>query len=98
MDGPPAVTSYLSTACKTDKNHSLWLHSELSEGKVRDTHSKGGDRFKSNVLPLASTLLSFLHYSGIIPSMKQKPKRSSSSKYSFSFLDEEKNVGARVAW
>lgn len=83
------------------ENHSLWLHSELSEGKLRDlpqsTHSEGGSQVQSNVLPLAPTL-SFLHYSRIIPSIKREPKRSSSSKQSFSFLDEEMNVGARVAW
>lgn len=51
-----------------------------------------GARFKSNVLPLASTLLSVFHYIGIMP------KRSSSSKHSFSFLVEEMDVGATVAW
>lgn len=56
-----------------------------------------GARFNSNVPPLASTLLSFLHKK-IIPFMKWEPKRSSGSKCSLFFLDEEMNVGARVAW
>lgn len=76
----------------------FWTKRRTGKETCLKAHTvKVGARFNSNAPPLASTLLSFLHKKKSFLSWNGSPKDPRVQNALF-FLDEEMNVGARVAW